>query len=963
MLRLLFLACLIAGSSSAYAGVRVREGIRRQLAVPGRIDAMVEGADGFLWVGTTAGLFRFDGLSFRHIADREGRFLGVNALAATADGSVWACTDESLLRWHDGLDVVAHRSGLDCNTLLGDGNSLWVAGAGGLVKLVDGKQILGLTGLTGIVALALDKEGVLWFGGQAGLGRLVDEKPQYVYTEKPVRALVSISPEAMVFGTVEEGLWTWRPGGVSPMAGSSPSQRVQQIVLAPSGELWIGSDSGIARGREGKFVGVLSEQRLPHVPPSALLIDHENSLWIAMATEGMAQLALNPLIRPLDLPSPTRPVFGLAVDVDGVWALDPASGLIHTDWQGSILAPVRANKRFFDARALVRAHDSTLWIGNLNKGVQRFRSGVLQDVPIDDPGVGGVHLFHEDSAKVMWAAAESGGVLRYDGDALRPVPLPLLAGLRVAGIIDNPASQHVRGRVEGLVLLTDKQIHLHDGQRWQKFSAPAWPNLRMMSIASDGAGGYWVAGDAAGLIHFDGQDFTRIDASRGLPLSLVESVALVGKDLLAMASRQGLVVVAMRSLFLLLSDPGKRASMIRWDAWDALPSSTLLTGWSGTLISDGARGLFATTVGGPVWIPDAAALTTLKHPRVMIESATLDGLPLTPHSPQAARGASRLVVAFAAPSFLHPHRLRFQHRLRGLHEDWINAGEARQAVYPNLAPGNYTFEVRTENEAHGAPSIANRRALSFELRPPLYRSRAAFLAGLVALLLMFFAVTRWRRQQRMRARALLEEERARIAGDLHDTLEQTLVAVGFQLQAVESQYEDQTTMNRHLGRARELLVKGMVQARASIWSLQSAGAGPPDLAGALGVSIGQLVRDSNVQMHIEITGTPWETSGHVKGEIERTVGEAVTNALKHAKPSSIKIVLRFEPYRLMVEIRDDGHGFDPASLPAPRADGGLGLGGMRARATRLGAKLAITSKVDAGTTVVLELPRNHSGMT
>ncbi len=963
MHRLLFVACFIAGTSSAVAGVLVRENIRRQLAVPGRIDAMVEGSDGFLWVGTTAGLFRFDGLSFRHVADRSGRFFGIKALAATSDGSIWACTDDSLLRWHDGLDVISDQSVLDCNALLGDGTFVWAAGSSGLAKLADGKQVVSFPELKGIVALARDAEGELWFGGQGGLGRIVNQKPQYVYTERPVRALAPLSAHEIVFGTVEAGLWIWRPNGVSPMVGWHQNTKIQQILVSPSGELWIGSDAGIVRGREGKFVGVLSEQRLPHIPPSALLIDHENSLWIAMAAEGLAQLAINPLIRPLDLPSASRPVFGMAVDTEGAWALDPQAGLIHTDGKGSILAPVRDNQRFYDSRGLVRAHDSSLWIGNLNNGVQRFKGGTLHDVPMEGTGFGGVYILHEDSAAVMWAAVESGGVLRYDGKTLRKVPLAAVEGVRVSGIIENRRARHPPGSVERLVLLTDRQLHLHDGQGWRQFSVPTWPGLKMSSIVSDGVGGYWMAGDAAGLVHFDGQDFERLDTSRGVPLAAIEGVALVGKDMLALASRQGLVVVPLDGLTDLLSDPTRHASMIRWDAWDALPSSTLLTGWSGTLISDGGSGLFATTVGGPVWVPDVAALTSLKLPEVRIESIQVDGLSLTPYSPPPARGASRLVVTFAAPSFLHPHRLRFQHRLRGLHEDWINAGEARQAVYPNLPPGIYTFEVRTENEAHGPPSQSNRRALTFELRPPLYRSRGALVAAAIAILLMFVVVTRSRRQQRMRARAAVDQERTRIAGDLHDTLEQTLVAVGFQLQAVESQYDNRPAMSKHVGRARELLTEGMVQARASIWSLQSAGAGPSDLAGSLGVSIGQMVRDSNVQMRIETTGTPWETSGNVKGEIERIVGESVTNALKHAKPSSIDLLLAFHPLRLTVLIRDDGRGFDPASLPAPHPGGGLGLGGMRARATRLGAKLEFSSKIDSGTSVVIELPRNHSGMS
>ena len=962
MRRLILIALLFTRIQPVQAKVRVQQNVQRQLVVPGHIEAMAQGMDGFLWLGTTAGLFRFDGLGFRHIADQEGRFAGISGLTVAQDGTVWASTIETVLRWHDGvLEIVASNVDRGFKILMADGPFIWASSTGGLTKLRNGNQVLLLPELDASTTLARDCDGGIWFAGSHGFGRLIQNKPNFLYTETAVRAVAALSPREVVFSPVGHGLMTWRSGVVAPMTGWLANHDVHQILVAPSGELWLGSGSGIARGREGHFVGVVSEQRLPQAPPTALFMDHEDSLWIAMGAEGLAQLAMHPLIRPLDLPTSSRPVFGLAVADDGFWALDPMTGLIHADEQGSTLVPIKNNSRFFSARGLVKAHDGTLWIGNLQKGVQRLKDGTLQDVSMPDSAIRGVHALYEDSGSVMWAAPDTGGMLRFDGKTFVPVPLPTVGNSRISEVIEHSTSGSVIGTADRLVLVTKTQLHKHNGHKWQVFSAPNWPGLDLRGIAIDGKGGYWIAGSTAGLVHFDGRAFERLDSSAGIPMTTVESVATTGKNVVALASRQGLVVVLQEELHQRLTEQKKRLPLVRWDAWDALPSSMLLTGWSGTLISDSADGFFATTNGGPVWIPDAAALATLKLPEVTIDSAEVDGSSILQISVSPARGANRLVVGFAAPSFLHAHRLRFEHRLRGLHDDWISAGEARQAVYPNLSPGKYTFEVRNAFGSSERRNVKGVKSISFELRPPLHRSRGVLFAMVALFLLGVSAALRTRRQQRIRAKAAIESERVRIGHDLHDTLEQTMVAVGFQLQAVESQIGDASSMNKHLGRARELLTKGMVQARGSIWSLQSAGAGPADLAGVLSVSIGQVLRDSNVQLRSQVTGTPWEISGKAKGEIERIVGEAVTNALKYAKAPSIDLLISFEPNRLIVKVRDDGQGFDPAHVKTPRPEGGLGLGGMQARAARLGAIIRYSSSPGNGTTVSLELPRNALG--
>lgn len=190
---LIVVALLVVGIQPVQAKVRVQQNVQRQLVVPGHIEAMAEGMDGFLWLGTSAGLFRFDGLGFRHIADREGRFLGVSGLAVSQDGAVWASIAEALLRWQNGmLDIVVDKVDRSYKTLLADGSFIWASSEGGLAKLDNGKQVLFLPELDGATALARDAAGTIWFGGQHGFGRLAQNKPEFLFTVAPVRAVATL---------------------------------------------------------------------------------------------------------------------------------------------------------------------------------------------------------------------------------------------------------------------------------------------------------------------------------------------------------------------------------------------------------------------------------------------------------------------------------------------------------------------------------------------------------------------------------------------------------------------------------------------------------------------------------------------------------------------------------------------------------------------------------------------------
>ncbi len=199
-------------------------------------------------------------------------------------------------------------------------------------------------------------------------------------------------------------------------------------------------------------------------------------------------------------------------------------------------------------------------------------------------------------------------------------------------------------------------------------------------------------------------------------------------------------------------------------------------------------------------------------------------------------------------------------------------------------------------------------------------------------------------------------ERNRLAADLHDTTEQALTGLAFQLEATEAlQGRAPERSQQHLGLARQLLGRSREDLRRSIWNLRASPLEKNTLAGALREIAADRAVDSAVRIVVACDGEPQPLPDFVAGNLLLLAQEGITNALKHARPAQIALDLKFHGRALTLTIRDDGAGFDPATADGPK-DGHFGLQGMRERIKRLGGRLTIASAPGGGSTITATVP-------
>jgi signal transduction histidine kinase len=203
-------------------------------------------------------------------------------------------------------------------------------------------------------------------------------------------------------------------------------------------------------------------------------------------------------------------------------------------------------------------------------------------------------------------------------------------------------------------------------------------------------------------------------------------------------------------------------------------------------------------------------------------------------------------------------------------------------------------------------------------------------------------------------------ERNRLASELHDTLEQGLTGIALQLEAASAASESSVHQSlKHVEVARVLVRQSQSEVRRSVWDLKSQVLEQRNLAGAFKEIAKQLTQGTNIAATVEVKGTPVPLPDSIEKNLFRIGQEAVTNALKHAAPRAIEIIVEYSASHVVLKVSDDGKGFE-ASEQLNSAAGHFGLVGMRERAKRIGARLEIESSPGRGALISIIVVRNQA---
>jgi signal transduction histidine kinase len=288
----------------------------------------------------------------------------------------------------------------------------------------------------------------------------------------------------------------------------------------------------------------------------------------------------------------------------------------------------------------------------------------------------------------------------------------------------------------------------------------------------------------------------------------------------------------------------------------------------------------------------------------------------------------------------------------------IGLGGSMKTTYENLASGSYRLRVQTV-DLLGQPA-GPEGSFTIRVVVPWWQQRWAWACGLAVLIAVVVSITRYVAHRRMRHQferikeeRLIEQERLRIAREIHDTLAQGLTGIIVQLEAAADARSKSVPAeaDEHLTRAEHLARESLNEARRSVRALRPQALEEKDLAEALEPLITKMTAGTTVRTEFVLKGTPRKLPSDWEQNLLRILQEVLTNVLRHARAGLFRAEIVFAPDEIRFDMRDDGCGFDPG-----RKSDGFGLLGIRERAEAMGGRMAIQSAPSKGVAILITLP-------
>ena len=369
---------------------------------------------------------------------------------------------------------------------------------------------------------------------------------------------------------------------------------------------------------------------------------------------------------------------------------------------------------------------------------------------------------------------------------------------------------------------------------------------------------------------------------------------------------------------------------------------------------------------GNLWFPTSNGLATI-NPRASFPDTSSPHLSPLAHiveiaidghsvgfkdAEQIKAGVGRIQFRYSGIYLRAPERVRFSYKLEGLDRDWISAGARRLIDYNPLPHGSYRFLVQAAI-AGSAPSGAE---FAFEVLPRFYETRWFVFLCCVSLAGLAFGLHQFRLRQIHGRFALVVEERARMAREIHDTLAQGFVGISLQLDTLETALDDDPGAARqYLNHAQKMARHSLTEARQSMADLRTPGLPEQSLPAILTAAMPRWVAGSRVEVRLNVPQSDRKLPADLAQNLLRIAQEAVTNAVKHAMARVVRLDLNIEDSFLRLRIEDDGRGFEPADTFSV-SGGHFGIVGMRERTERLGGEFDLASRPGNGTQVEVRVP-------
>lgn len=928
-----------------------------------RIEALSQTPDGYLWIGTSGGLARFDGVRFA-IFDRT---------------NTPALSDDSILALRLGRD-----------------GSLWIGTeGGGLVHYKGGRfqNYSGAEGLTNgfVPAIHQDRAGTIWAGTYRGFFRMEGNRFRRLdgTPEIPLATVINIAEDdgGRIWVMSSAGLLTMDGDRLVRADGACAGPPIRGSLVSFHGLVWAVDPSGVSRLQNGC---ALADATLPPVALRSLTEDSDGNLWIAATGRGLIRIRdqrETSFTAASGLPSNTVNV--IFEDLERNLWVGCEDGLLRLS--KSLVTNIGAAEGMKDDNVSTVYPDPAggLWIATVTGQLYRLTSGKVSPYALPPPAAGmGVRTVFRDDAGVLWLGTVGEGLIRLEKGKTTVFT-------KANGLRSNTVRQILQDRAGAIWLALDSGLSRWDGKDFKNYylqDGLSYPSTRCMiadasgdilvgtdaglnrvhhgkivndaefaalarekvwSIYQDAKGILWLGTRGGGLLRFDSGQITRFTTRDGISGNSIFRIIESNAGRFWVSTSSGVDAVDRQELDAAAGGGRQPLGVVPYGTADGMLTSQMNGGFqpAGGLTSDGD--LWFPTVKGVVGI-DPRKIPARRTKPVLIERVIGGDRPIPlSGAVTVPPGRGKLEIDFTLCDLAAPQRVSFRYKMAGFDDNWTFALHTRSAVYTNLPPRTYQFLVVATDPA-ATPSTTSQATLNFTVRPSFYQTN--WFSGLLVLALgvsIWGGMAIYARQTHARYELLLSE-RTRLAREMHDTVIQGCVGVSTLLEAAAGYRDvDACEAGKLLDQARTQVSKTLEEARQAVWNLRHSPAGESSIRDLFDLAK-ELGNEHRIQIETEMVG---------EGSLDPSTGraillvgrEALRNAVAHANPARIAVRVVVGPSEVELDVTDDGAGFSPAANEG-KTGMHFGLAGMRERVEESGGTFRLDTGLGQGTRVIARMP-------
>ncbi|HXC98514.1 MAG TPA: two-component regulator propeller domain-containing protein, partial [Verrucomicrobiae bacterium] len=760
---------------------------------------------------------------------------------------------------------------------------------------------------------------------------------------------------------------------------------VSSLAEEPDGTVWAGSMSeGLVVFTGGKLSTITASSGLSDNFVESLLVDREGNIWVGTAA-GLNRLRhIN-----LSVSGPNEglgygAVQGLAEMAPGmIWAGKPGDGLYESSGKGFNLVNVAdLPRRFPDVNALLKTRDGACWVG-CSQGLLRFQDPRSpSETEVEFPALPDVNVvaLAADGSNGVWAGARDGALWRMvDGEW---------------SVQTNFSQPHA---ITALAQGTDGSLWIGtEGGGMYRFKDTVLDHLDQSRGLSSGvirafhldAGGtLWIGTAGGGLCWLRDGHISTCTTREGMPDNTISQILEDDSGRLWLGSNRGIACVKKTELEELAAGKIHAVYPQIFGHAEGMPSEECTGGFFPAGLKTQSGQLWFSTMKGIVVADPREHPSDESAPAAVLEEVLVDGGSssefrisgfdaggtngsLKAGEPEPGMlsippGKHRAEFSYTAPSFIAPERIRFRYKLDGLDADWVDAGTRRSAFYNYLPPGEYRFRV----QSCSSEGIWNQNGAELPFRVLTYFWQTTWFRILMGVLLLGLAggtarVIEKNKLQRRLAQLeqerALERERSRIAQDLHDDLGSSLAHISLLSSLMKTDKEQPALVEKHADKIFKSADQTVRALEEIVWAVRPGGDSLQSLVEYIAHFANELFEGNHTRCRLDLPhDLPAVTLlPEIRHNMFLVVKEALTNALKHAGATEVRVSAKAGADTLEIVVQDDGKGFHPPThfLAKKKRDG---LGNMQHRAEAIGGRIEFRTLPGKGTEVRLIVNLNH----